>query len=76
MRVYDDEYKVILELNKINNWNRTSPQLVGPVNTVSNITNTNDSRSNGDKSVPTTSNDNSILKYDVPVENKTSNYTS
>lgn len=76
MRVYDDEYKVILELNKINNWNGTSPQLVGSVNTVSNIKNTNDSRSNGDKSVPTTSNDNSTLKNDVPVENKTSNYTS
>lgn len=76
MRVYDDEYKVILELNKINNWNGTSPQLVVPVNTVSNITNTNDSRSSGDKSVPTISNDNSTLKNDVPAGNKTNNYTS
>jgi len=75
LRVYDDEYKAILELNKVNNWNGISPQFVAPANVSSNISNTNDSSAKGDKSVSTTSNDNSTLKNDVPAENKTNNYT-
>ena len=62
-------------MNKVNNWNGTSPQFVAPANVASNISNINDSSAKGDKSVSTTSNDNSTLKNDVPAENKTNNYT-
>jgi hypothetical protein len=48
---------------------------VAPANVASNISNINDSSAKGDKSMSTTSNDNSKLKNDVSAENKTNNYT-
>ncbi len=62
-------------MNKVNNWNGTSPHFIPPANVASNSSNINDSSAKGDKSVSTASNDNSTLKNDLPAENKTNNYT-